>query len=134
MIWSPSSAHWTDELATTSHDTYQLAGLDPRERGFSRPVDLVQENRWYRAELRYEAAHVVTAPTDSEEAALQLLIATLHGQGYRQLKTQISFRNGIYLGSRESWIEYPDPPHPYERQGGLFAAIRNWFHREKLSA
>ncbi|HEU4503413.1 MAG TPA: hypothetical protein VFR79_01175, partial [Nitrospira sp.] len=105
-------------MATTSHDTYQLAGLDPRERGFSRPVDLVQENRWYRATLRYEAAQVATAPTDSEEAALQLLIATLHGQGYRQLKTQISFRNGIYLGSRESWIEYPDPPHPYERQGG----------------
>lgn len=121
-------------MATTSHDTYQLAGLDPRERGFSRPVDLVQENRWYRATLRYEAAQVATAPTDSEEAALQLLIATLHGQGYRQLKTQISFRNGIYLGSRESWIEYPDPPHPYERQGGVFAAIWNWFHREKLSA
>lgn len=121
-------------MATTPHDIYQLAGLDPRERGFSRPVELVQETRRYRAALRYEAARVVTAPTESEESALQLLIATLHGQGYRQLKTQISFRNGIYLGTRESWIEYPDPPHPSERQGGLFTAIRNWFHREELSA
>jgi len=121
-------------VATTLHDIYQLAGIDPQERGFSRPVELVQENRQYRGTLRYEAAHVVTAPTDSEEASLQLLIATLHGQGYRQLKTQISFRNGIYLGSRECWIEYPNPPHPSERQGGLLAAIRNWFHRETLSA
>jgi hypothetical protein len=121
-------------VPTTLHDTYQLAGLDARDRGFSRPVELVREDRQYRAALRYEAARVVTRLTDSEEAALQLLIATLHDQGYRQLKTQISFRNGTYLGSRESWIDYPDPPAVPGRQGGLFAAIRNWFHREKLSA
>jgi hypothetical protein len=122
-------------MATTPHDSHQLAGLDPRERGFSRPVELTQEeNRQYRALLRYEATHVVTAPTDSRESALQLLIATLHGQGYRQLKTQISFRNGIYLGSRESWIEYPDPPPDSKRDGGLVAAIWSWFQREKLSA
>jgi hypothetical protein len=118
----------------TPHDTYQLAGLDPRERGFSRPVELMREDRQYRAALHYEAARVVTAPTDSEDAALQRLIATLHDQGYRQLKTQISFRNGTYLGSRESWIEYPDPPPAFGRQGGLLGTIRNWFHREKLSA
>lgn len=121
-------------MAIASHDTYQLAGLDPRERGFSRPVELTEENRQYRALLRYEAARVVTAPTDSRESALQLLIATLHGEGYRQLKTQLSFRNGTYLGSGESWIEHPDPPALAERHGGLIALIRRWFYREKLSA
>lgn len=118
----------------TSSDTYQLAGLDPRERGFSRPVDLVPEDGRYRASLRYETTRVVTEPADGQEAALQLLIATLHGQGYRQLKTQISFRSGTYLGSRESWREYPDPPPTVQRGAGLVAAIRNWFHRDKLSA
>jgi hypothetical protein len=119
-------------VATAPHDTYQLAGLDPRERGFSRPVELIEENRQYRALLRYEAARVLTAPTDSKEAALQVLISTLHDQGYRQLKTQISFRHGTYIGSRESWIEYPDPAAS-EGRGGLIAVIRRWLHREKQS-
>jgi hypothetical protein len=121
-------------VGATPPDTYQLAGLDQRERGFSRPVELVHESQRYRALLRYEATRVVTEPADSQEAALQLLIATLQGQGYRQLKTQISFRNGTYVGSRESWIEYPDPPPAAPRGAGFVAVIRNWFHRDKLSA
>jgi hypothetical protein len=121
-------------VGTTAHDTYQLAGVDPRERGFSRPLDVRQEAQRYRASLRYEATHVVTEPADTQEAALHLLIVALHGQGYRQLKTQISFRRGTYLGSRESWVEYPDPPLAGRRGAGLLAAIRNWFHRDTLSA
>ena len=121
-------------MGTTAQNTYQLAGLDPRERGFSRPVEVRGEDRRYRASLRYEATHVVTELEDTQEAALQLLIATLHGQGYRQLKTQISFRSGTYLGSQESWVEYPDPPLAGRRGAGLVAAIRNWFHRDTLSA
>jgi hypothetical protein len=117
----------------TPPDTYQLAGLDHRERGFSRPVELLHEDHRYRASLRYEAMRVVTEPADTQEAALQLLITTLHRQGYRQLKTQISFRGATYLGSRESWMEYPDPPAT-ARGIGLVAAIRNWFHRDRLSA
>ena len=121
-------------MRTTARDTYQLAGLDPRERGFCRPVEVSQEDQQYHASLRYEAALVVTEPADTQEAALQLLIATLHRQGYRQLKTQLSFRRGPYLGSRDSWVEHPDPPLAAKRGAGLVAAIRNWFHRETLSA
>jgi hypothetical protein len=121
-------------VGTTAQDTYQLAGVDPRERGFSRPVEVRQEAQRYRASLRYEATHVVTEPADTHEAALHLLITALHGQGYRQLKTQISFSSGTYLGSRESWVEYPDPPLLERRGAGLIAAIRNWFHRDTLSA
>lgn len=121
-------------MGTPSHDTYQLAGLDARERGFSRPVDLMHEEGRYRASLRYETTRIVAEPADNQEAALHLLIALLHGQGYRQLKTQISFRSGTYLGSRESWMEYPDPPSVAQRGAGLLTTIRNWFHRDKLSA
>jgi hypothetical protein len=121
-------------VGTTAQNTYQLAGLDPRERGFSRPVEVREDDQRYRASLRYEATRIVTAPGDTQEAALQLLVATLHEQGYRQLKTQITFRSGTYLGSRESWVEYPDPPLAGRRGAGLVAAICNWFHRDTLSA
>ena len=118
-------------MGTTPQDTYQLAGLDPRERGFSRPIEVVHEDQQYRATLRYEVARIVTEPAMSEDAALQLLITGLHGQGYRQLKTQVSFRNGAYLGSRETWTEYPDPPPPHR---SLCATIRSWFQRDHVSA
>ena len=117
-------------MAATARDTYQLAGLDPRERGFSRPVDVVADERSYRATLRYESARIV-GEAPSQDAALERLIVTLHGQGYRQLKTQISFRDGLYLGAREAWTEYPDPP-PAARS--LLAALRSWLPKLKHPA
>ena len=117
-------------MVTTARDTYQLAGLDPRDRGFSRPVEVVSDARQYRATLRYEAARIVTEAA-SQDAAVERLIATLHGQGYRQLKTQVSFRDGAYLGSREAWIEYPDPPPAFRR---LLAALRSWLPSARHSA
>ena len=121
-------------MPAAPQDAYQLAGLDVRERGFSRPVEVTLENHRYRAALRYEATRIVTEPADNHEAALELMITTLHGQGYRQLKTQVSFRSGTYVGSRESWVEYPDPPAASRWGTGLVAAIRHWFHRNTLSA
>ena len=117
-------------MATTAGETYQLAGLDPRERGFSRPVDVVAEERHYRATLRYEAVRIV-AEAASQDAALERLALARPGLGYRQLKNQISFRKGLYLGSRETWTEYPDPP-PASRS--LLAALRSWLPRAKRSA
>lgn len=118
-------------MTPAPQDAYQLAGLDARERGFSRTVEVTPEDRRYRAALRYEATRVVTEPAENHEAALRLLIEALHRQGYRQLKTQVSFRSGTYVGSRESWVEYPDPP---QSATGLVAAIRQWFQRNPLSA
>jgi hypothetical protein len=115
---------------STPRDAYLLAGLDPRERGFSRPVDVVANGLHYRAVLRYEQTHAAGDPAESPDAAVERLIVRLHGDGYRQLKTQISFRDGTYLGSREAWTEYADPP-PQRR---LFAALRSWFQRQKVSA
>ncbi|MDH4097286.1 MAG: hypothetical protein OEU87_03130, partial [Nitrospira sp.] len=69
-------------------DTHQLAGLDERERGFSRPVELERAGESFRAVLRYEAVRVATEPLLTQDAALLSMIQVLQGRGYRQLKTQ----------------------------------------------
>lgn len=108
-------------------DKHQLAGLDDRERGFSRPVEFERAGEGYRALLRYETVRVTTDIHPTQDGALTILIQTLQAQGYRQLKTQRSFRNGIYLGSRELWVEYSDPPPAESQPSGFFDRIKNWF-------
>lgn len=100
-----------------SLDKHQLAGLDARERGFSRPVVFEQVEKGYRAILRYETVLCEAGPHHTQDEALQVLIQTLHSDGYRQLRTQMSFRNGVYLGSQELWVEYPDPAQEPEPRG-----------------
>ena len=113
------------------HDKHQLAGLDDRERGFSRPIEFERTGEAYRAILKYESTRVSTEPEPSQDQALVALIKTLQTQGYRQLKTQVSFRNGVYLGSRELWVEYPDPP-PAMDPPGFITGLLSWF-RPKLT-
>ncbi len=114
-------------MGQAGFDKYQLAGLDNRERGFSRPVEFQGEGDGYRAILRYEAVRVTTDAQPTQDEALTGLIRSLHAQGYRQLKTQLSFRNGMYLGSQELWVEYPDPPQAEPAQPSFFEKIKNWF-------
>ena len=108
-------------------DKHQLAGLDDRERGFSRPVEFQQDGPGYRAILRYEMVRIVTEAHPTQNEALTNLIQTLQSQGYRQLKTQMSFRDGVYLGSQELWIEYSDPSEAEPERSGFFDKIKNWF-------
>ena len=114
-------------MAQAGFDKHQLAGLDDRERGFSRPVEFEQAGEGYRAVLRYEAVRLATEVRPSQDDALTVLIQTLHAQGYRQLKTQLSFRNGVYLGSQELWVEYPDPLQADPAQSSFFEKIKSWF-------
>jgi hypothetical protein len=113
-------------------EKYQVAGVDERERGFSRPVDLQSEDNRYRATLHYETSLLAGERADTKEAALSDLIRTLHAHGYTQLKSQLSFRGPQYLGSQEPWIEYPDPERPSEQPsglGGLFRQVARLFQR-----
>ena len=111
-------------MAEGGLDKHQLAGLDHRERGFSRPVEFEQGAEGFRAILRYETARIATEPHAGQDAALLSLIQTLHQHGYRQLRTQVSFRNGIYIGSQEMWVEYPDPAPPPKPEGLLKKVLK----------
>lgn len=113
-------------------DKHQLAGLDFRDRGFSRPVEFEWAGEGYRAVLRYESDRIVTEAQPTQDASLQLLIAMLQEQGYRQLKTQRNFRKGVYLGSQELWVEYADPSPSESRCTGLLGRIAGWFRRLSL--
>lgn len=107
-------------------DQHQLAGLDPRERGFNRPVDVEPVEGGCRACLRYESLRITGSAVATPDEALRALVSLLHEQGYRQLRTQWSFRDGQYLGNREQWVEYPDPvPVPQS----WWARVTRWFAR-----
>lgn len=111
-------------------EKHQLAGFDARERGFSRPVVFEQAVGGYQAVLRYETTHVVTTAQATPGAALEELIRTLQGQGYSQLRSQLSVRDGAYLGSQEPWIEYPDPARNTEQEGGWLKRLIRSFSRQ----
>lgn len=113
-------------MAESELDKYQLAGFDDRERGFSRPVEFERAGDHYRAILRYEAVRITTDPHPTQDQALTVLMETLHRRGYRQLRTQKSFQNGVYLGSQELWVEYPDP-QTKEQSKGILESIMSWF-------
>jgi len=110
-------------------EKHQLAGFDERERGFSRPVVYEQTDGGYQAILRYETTCVVTTAQATPGAALEELIRTLQGQGYSQLRSQLSVREGAYLGSQEPWIEYPDPVRSMEEEGGWVKRLFRSFVR-----
>ncbi len=108
-------------------EKHQLAGFDARERGFNRPVELVRTAAGYQARLRYESTHVVTPDAPSAAEALQHMIQLLLEQGYTQLRSQQSYRDGLYLGSQELWVEYPDrQPEP---EVGLLGLMKKWLER-----
>lgn len=111
-------------------EKHQLAGFDPRERGFSRPVVFEEARGGYQAILRYETIRVVTTAQTTPGAALEELIHTLQGQGYSQLRSQLSVREGTYLGSQEPWIEYPDPLRATEEEGGWLKRMVRSFMRQ----
>lgn len=116
-------------MSDQAQEKHQLAGLDTLERGFSRPVVFEQADGSYQAILRYETTRVVTTPQDTTEAALEELVRTLQGQGYSQLRSQLSVREGTYLGSQEPWIEYRDPARGTEEQGGWIKRLFRCFLR-----
>ncbi|MBU6480921.1 MAG: hypothetical protein KGS09_10310 [Nitrospirae bacterium] len=119
-------------MSDQSQEKHQLAGSDPLERGFSRPVVFEQAGGGYQAILRYETTRVVTRAHDTPAAALEQLIRTLQGEGYSQLRSQLSVRDGTYLGSQEPWIEYPDPARETEQKGGwLMQLFRSFLRRSE---
>lgn len=84
----------------------------------------------YRAVLQYEKLSAMSEVRATKEAALLDLVEGLHNRGYRQLRSRLSFREGAYFGSLETWIEYPDPEQPaVPRQGRLQQRLRGLWQR-----
>ena len=108
-------------------EKYQLAGFDARERGFNRLVEFIRTSSGYQATLRYESSRIITPEAPNPTEALKQLILLLQRDGYKQLRSQQSYRDGIYLGSQELWVEYPDRP-PFSATG-MVELLRKWFRR-----
>ena len=109
-------------------EKHQLAGFDDRDRGFSRPVECQPIATGFRAVLRYETVHVAAEHPASTLGALEELVQVLRGQGYRELRSQLSVKNGVYFGSQEPWIQYPDPVLEHEPAQGFWRKLRHWVH------
>lgn len=112
---------------------HQLAGLDERARGFNRVVEVERTGTAYRATLRYEQTRMTVDGHESETAALHGLVCHLHEQGYAQLRSQLSFRGDVYFGTREPWVEYPDPARPAHSHS-LFAKLFGWLRRGRAAS
>lgn len=110
-------------------ERYQLAGFDDRERGFNRPVECVSTGAGFRAVLRYETVQVTAEDPASSTGALEELVRVLHQQGYRELRSQLSFKQGQYLGSQELWVQYPDPVSEQDQSYGTWRKLLHWMQR-----
>ena len=113
-------------MTDTACETHQLAGMDDRQRGFNRVVQLDCQNNSYRAAFYYEKTWVRSEPADTTTAALAVLVHALRSKGYRQLRSRLSFRGETYLPNQEPWIEYPDPDQPSLRLTQLWGALRGF--------
>lgn len=104
-------------------EKHLVAGMDERERGFSRPVEIVRQEGAARATFRYETLVLERTGTGSA-AVLAETVRGLQERGYRQLRTRLTFLDGAYLGSQELWIAYADPEPPPETTGGWAGLVR----------
>jgi hypothetical protein len=95
-------------------EKHQVAGLDEKERGFNRQIDVERSEGSYRAILRYEQTLVETAACETPGQTVDELVRLLRDRGYTQLRSRLNFKGAAYLGTQEPWIEYPDPEAPAE--------------------
>lgn len=111
-------------MAGDTPEKHLMAGLDERERGFSRPVEIERREGVFRAIFRYETLALESAGAGNAAAALAEMVRVLQERGYRQLRTRLIFLGGAYLGSQELWVEYADPERPPGAAGGWARLVR----------
>ena len=110
------------KLPSSMTNVHHISGLDDRERGFNRQVQVIGEGTTYQARLRYEALQIEMESSVTEEEALQRVVQALQERGYTQLRTQRIFQGEQYLGNQELWVDYPDP-EPED------VAVPSWLQR-----
>jgi len=112
---------------------YHVAGLDDRDRGFNRQVQVIPCEGGFQARLRYELLQIEIDPFPMEDEVLKRLIHVLQDRGYRQLRTQRIFIGDQYLGNQELWVEYPDPESSLDTEKTWGAWLRQIFRRSSPS-
>jgi hypothetical protein len=114
-------------------EKHQVAGLDEKERGFNRQIDVERVDDGYRAILRYEQTLVETTACETSVQTVDELVRMLHDRGYTQLRSRLNFKGVAYLGTQEPWIEYPDPNRPLDNEptipAGQLARRTGWIGR-----
>jgi hypothetical protein len=116
-------------VAPETGEKHLLSGLDDRRRGFSRQVEINAVEGGYCSALQYEKLCLTSSEFVTKGEALLWAVQALHGRGYRQLRSRLSFRGGTYFGSLEAWIEYPDPEEPTAFPQTLLQRLRAlWQH------
>src|SRR5689334_1608608 len=96
-------------MASDIVEQHQIAGLDEKERGFNRQIDVERIEEGYRAILRYEQTLVETVACETPVQSVDELVRLLRDRRYTQLRSRLNFKGKTYLGTQEPWIEYPDP-------------------------
>ena len=100
-------------------EKHQVAGLDGKERGFNRQIDVERVEGGYRAVLRYEQTLIETKACETSVHTVDELVRMLRGRGYTQLRSRLNFKGASYLGTQEPWIEYPDLNAPPDYGAGI---------------
>jgi hypothetical protein len=134
IYYGPIRLRWELWMSPEGIEKHLLSGLDQRQRGFSRQIEIEPEEAGYRASLQYEQLLVRSESRSTKEEALLELVQNLHENGYRQLRSRLNFRGGSYLGSMEPWLEYTDPQEPlHDRKffEGLWRFWQRVFYRER---
>jgi hypothetical protein len=113
-----------------ARNIYQITGLDDQKRGFTRQIEVSDQNGAFIALFRYEKIRVEIQGQETESATIEALISHLHQEGYMQLQTRLQFQGETYLGTQEFWTEHPDPiPKQAESQGWWQKMLRKFRRR-----
>ena len=105
-------------------NTYQIAGLDDRSRGFNRQATVTFKEDRFQAVFLYEQFRMVAEHGESETAVVHELIRRLHESGYRELRSRLHFRGEEYLGNQELWEEHADPDSQH-----IWPRVIGWLQR-----
>lgn len=106
---------------------YQLSGIDNKDRGFTRQVQVFSNQGFFHAVLRYEETKLAEKSCVDEDGALREIIQRLQSHGYTQLRSRLIFRGTHYLGSQEIWVDYPDMESSSELMRKVLDRLMQWF-------
>ncbi|MEW6245460.1 MAG: hypothetical protein AB1555_01995 [Nitrospirota bacterium] len=89
-------------------ERYQIEGVDPSDRYFSRSILVNRTANGYFAKVMYEALAVEGQTHPSIAAAVKDVVDKLRALGFRRMRTRPNFKGRRYLAEKETWTDYPD--------------------------